>query len=347
MRFSTFGQHIRRPSLCLSHTTLPRRPTLNASKYTSRFTSSASSTTHAVGQTVTLPSGRTLGYHTSGPSTGTPIIYIHGHPDSGVIITGQLETRVASELNVRWIGPDRPGVGLSTPYDSQAILDYPADIQALAEHLQLPSYYIIGTSGGTGFALACAKDLPRSGLKGVGICAGVGPYECGFESMSEPHRKALEAWRDYPTEFRQHFETEYVPLAQQTDTTALVNRTRSDFETAPMTETDRAVLLQDHALTMAVGVFRQVWAQGAWAHAKGMELHWKSWGFKLEDVKFPALRLWYGEKDEGATPMMGRYMAERLKGSVYREFLGESHYTIWREGNLQDMVRHLLGERIG
>lgn len=147
----------------------------------------------AAGETLILPSGRKLGYHTSGPATGTPIIYIHGHPDSGITITGPLESRIAQDLDIRWIGPDRPGVGLSTRYDSQEVLDYPTDIDALAKHLNLPRYYIIGTSGGTGFTLACAKDLGLLKLKGVGICAGIGPLECGFDSMDETQRKALEA----------------------------------------------------------------------------------------------------------------------------------------------------------
>lgn len=296
----------------------------------------------ALGKAITLPSGRKLGYHSSGPASGTPIIYIHGHPDSGITITGPRESKIASELNIRWIGPDRPGVGLSSPYDAQEVLDYPADIQALSKHLELSKYYIIGTSGGTGFALACAKDLPRSQLMGLGICAGIGPLECGYESMSELNMKALEAWRQYPTEFKEWFQAEYVPLAQQEDITALEERTRKDFE-GSFTGADRDAVFEQNSFKMAVAALRQTWIQGAWAHAKGMEIHWRPWGFRLEDVKFPGIKLWYGEKDVNTTPVMGKYMAERLEKSVYREFAGASHYTIWQEQNLREMVRELLG----
>lgn len=104
---------------------------------------------------------------------------------------------------------DRPQPRRREPLYTVRLLgrfDYPGDIQALAEHLQLPGYYIIGTSGCTGCTLACAKDLPRSRLKGVGIWAEIGPYECDFESMSELRRKALEAWQNYPAEFRGYFD---------------------------------------------------------------------------------------------------------------------------------------------
>ncbi|KAM0425544.1 hypothetical protein ACHAPT_009336 [Fusarium lateritium] len=308
----------------------------------SRSITTGSSAT-AAGEAFTLPSGRKLGYHTSGPATGTPIIYLHGHPDSGITITGPLESRVARDLNIRWIGPDRPGVGLSTRYDSQEVLDYPADIKALAEHLKLPRYYIIGTSGGTGFTLACAKDLGSSKLKGVGICAGIGPLECGFESMVEAQRKALEAWREYPAEFREYYESEYVPLARQQDTTALTDRLRGEFK-AGFSGRDQEAMMEEHVLKMSVSSLRQAWIQGAWAHAKGIEFHWRPWGFKLEDVAFPSVKLWYGGRDMSTTPVMGKYMADRLEGSVYKEFPDDSHYTIWREGNLQEMVRDLLDE---
>jgi pimeloyl-ACP methyl ester carboxylesterase len=322
------------------------RPLLHPQTRRHNTTSSSTSLSqpHIPGRTIILPSGRSLGYHTNGPEAGTPIIYIHGHPDSGLTITGQLESRVAKDLNVRWIGPDRPGVGLSTKYESQKVLDYPSDIQALAQHLDLKEFYIIGTSGGTGYTLACAKELARSQLKGVGICAGVGPVECGFDSMDEHQLKAMEAWRDYPKEFREYYETEYVSLAQQADITALAKRLRGEIEEG-FHGADRELLLQENNFEMAVKVFRQAWIQGAWAHAKGMELHWNPWGFALEELAFPGIKLWYGSKDVSTTPTMGRYMADKLEESVYKEYTGLSHFTIWQEGCLQEMVRDLLGRR--
>lgn len=105
---------------------------------------------------------------------------------------------------------------------------------------------------------------------------------------------------------------------------------------------DREVLLEENNFKMAVNVLRQAWMQGAWAHAKGIEFHWQPWGVKLGDVAFPGIKLWYGEKDVVTTPTMGRFMANRLEASVYREFAGASHYTIWQDGNLQEMLRDLL-----
>ncbi|KAH7122671.1 hypothetical protein B0J11DRAFT_608171 [Dendryphion nanum] len=90
-----------------------------------------------VGNTIKLPTGRTLGYHTSGDSKCIPVIYIHGNPDSGIQVTGDLETKVAEKLGIHWIGPDRPRIGLSTPYKQQQVLHYSQDVKSLADHLSL------------------------------------------------------------------------------------------------------------------------------------------------------------------------------------------------------------------
>lgn len=294
-----------------------------------------------VGSTLRLPSGRILGYHTSGDPNGIPVIYIHGNPDSGIQVTGELEAKVAKKLGILWIGPDRPGIGLSTMYEGQQVSHYSQDLQFLVDHLSLKQYYILGTSGGTGFALACARDLILSQLRGVGICAGIGPVDCGFDSMGETIKKAWDIWRDYPTEMEAYFEAEYVPLARSPDPGALRARMEADFKSW-FTGEDLEHVLREEAFATAVQGYRQIYAQGARAHAKGIELNQRSWNFKLEDISFPGIKLWYGGEDVSTTPTMGRYMADRLTQSVYKEYKGKTHLTIWNEECLEGILRDLL-----
>ncbi|KAH8178520.1 hypothetical protein LIA77_00039 [Sarocladium implicatum] len=216
-------------------------------------------------------------------------------------------------------------------------------MQALVDHLNLQKYHLLGTSGGTGFTLACAKEHHKSRLKGVGICAGIGPVQCGFDSMEEKQRKALEAWRDHPTEFKAFYDTEYVPLAQSEDPSILESKLRDEFKLG-FAGKDRENMLREDNFNQAVASMREAWIQGAWAHAHGMALHWQPWGFRLEDVAFPGIKLWYGEKDVSTTPVMGRYMAERLPSAEYIEFSGESHLTVWKERILRKMINDLVGD---
>ncbi|KAL5354729.1 hypothetical protein ACLOAV_000818 [Pseudogymnoascus australis] len=271
----------------------------------------------ARGNTFNLPSGRMLGYHSSGDPDGVPVLYFHGHPDSGIQVTGHLESTVARSL----------GTIRLTFNSSSSIWDCCG----------------ITFSGlaGTGFTLACAKNLPKDQLAGVGICAGVGPYETGWAGLSEANQKGLQAWKQYPNELEEYFTNEYVPLAQMADAGALRERVRSDFQSW-FSGRDRESLLQEGALSMAVDVYRQVYAQGARAHRVGVEFNLRSWGFALEDIDYPRIKLWYGEKDVNTSPEMGRYMASKLPDSRYKEYKGESHFTIWRKEIIEEMLKELL-----
>ena len=61
----------------------------------------------------------------------------------------------------------------------------------------------------------------------------------------------------------------------------------------------------------------------------------ESWGFKLEDVSFPNIRLYYGSKDINTPPQMGMSMATKLKGSVYKEYENETHMTLFEKHGIE------------
>ena len=62
---------------------------------------------------------------------------------------------------VRLICPDRPGFGRSTFQPGRTLLDWPSDVEQLADHLGLDQFGLIGHSGGGPHALACAAALPE------------------------------------------------------------------------------------------------------------------------------------------------------------------------------------------
>ena len=107
---------------------------------------------------------------------------------------------------------------------------------------------------------------------------------------------------------------------------------------------DLKILEKPSAFNSAVRVFRQVYARGGAGHGLEMKLNTQPWGFRVEDVDYERVRLWYGSADENTPPEMGRYMAERLPKATYKEFSGETHYSLWREelleGFLKDLIRY-------
>lgn len=105
-------------------------------------------------RTLKLPDSRLLGYVQYGDSNGNPLFFFHGLPSS------RLECAefdlIAKKHNIHLIGMDRPGMGLSTFQPNRKILDWPDDVTRLADHLELNSFRVMGSSGGGPYALVCA-----------------------------------------------------------------------------------------------------------------------------------------------------------------------------------------------
>jgi hypothetical protein len=91
--------------------------------------------------TLTLPDGRKLGYAQYGSPTGKAILYNHGFPGSRIEASQHHE--LCTELDLRIIAIDRPGHGWSSPHPGAKLLDWPKDLECLAEHLELESYAVM------------------------------------------------------------------------------------------------------------------------------------------------------------------------------------------------------------
>lgn len=90
---------------------------------------------------LTLSDGRTLGYAQYGSPTGKAILYQHGFPGSRIEAAGYHD--LGKELGLRVIAIDRPGHGWSSPHPGSTLLDWPKDVEVLAEHLNLETYSVL------------------------------------------------------------------------------------------------------------------------------------------------------------------------------------------------------------
>ncbi len=100
----------------------------------------------ATGKTLTLRDGRTLGYAEYGDPRGTPVFLCHGTPGSR--LDRHPDETIATSLGVRLIVPDRPGYGLSSFQTGRSLLDWPADLDQLADSLGIGRFAVVGVSGG-------------------------------------------------------------------------------------------------------------------------------------------------------------------------------------------------------
>src|SRR4051812_50040309 len=122
---------------------------------------------------IRLTDGRTLAYAEHGDTDGWPVLGCHGSPSS------RLERHVEDggayrRWGVRFIVPDRPGFGRSDPHPGRRIMNWPADVRQLLDHLGIGRFAVLSLSGGAAYALACAHVF-EDRVRAVGVLGGAPP----------------------------------------------------------------------------------------------------------------------------------------------------------------------------
>jgi pimeloyl-ACP methyl ester carboxylesterase len=109
---------------------------------------------------LTLPDNRRLAYAEFGKPDGHPVFHFHGSPSSRLepLLLGD---DVFSQLGLRIIAPDRPGMGQSDFQPDRGFSDWSDDVVFLADALGLDKFSILGISGGCGYVAACAAKVPE------------------------------------------------------------------------------------------------------------------------------------------------------------------------------------------
>ncbi|KAJ3182363.1 hypothetical protein HDU87_008526 [Geranomyces variabilis] len=117
-------------------------------------------------QFLKLPSGLRVAYAEVGDPTGVPVFMLTGL--SGVRLYALFFAEVCLEAGVRLIAFDEPGVGLSGELkDGDGVADASAKVLfkdvveitlAIADHLEIPRFGLLGFSLGTVSSLTLAKD---------------------------------------------------------------------------------------------------------------------------------------------------------------------------------------------
>ena len=124
---------------------------------------------------VELAGGRTLCVERFGARDGAPVLYFHGLPGSRLDFV--LRDDVFSKA----------GVDVCRFVRGRTLLDWPRDVEALADRLGLDRFAVAGYSSGGKYSIACAAAPPERVSLAASL-AGTGPPEIpGF-------RKSLDAY---------------------------------------------------------------------------------------------------------------------------------------------------------
>lgn len=263
---------------------------------------------NSTNRTIQLHDRRTLGFAEYGSSTGKPLFYFHGHPGS------RLEARfLADEVlkaNIRLIGVDRPGMGLSTYKARRTLLDWTNDVVELADRLQIDDFSVVGFSGGGPYAVACAYRI-SSRLNSCGIVSGVGHTSLflSFLSMWLP-------WLILPMTKRLFRDEEH---AKNLLTKASQRWVEPD---------QKALSVPGVAEIMATSLVEAAKQGTKGAAYDGTLIGSRNWGFRLEDITLSNLYLWHGERDTQIPVSAARSLAQKLTTCKTTYYPNEGHISL-------------------
>jgi len=268
----------------------------------------------------TTPPETTLSFAEYGQPDGRPIFYFHGWPGSR--FDAAIGDRAARDLSLRIIAPDRPGMG-GTPFEPRRqILDWPGEIEKLADRLGLDRFGLLGVSGGCPYTLACALRLAHR-VNRVAIGSGV------------PHPEWLRTSREVAPFFRIGSRLEdRIPgvalFSLRIARSALKVGGRLDFLRLlqwNLRPHDRQALGNRDTRILIERSIRESFHGPAKGLYRDLRLLTSDWGFTAADIEMP-VRWWHGAQDHLCPINAVRDVVEPLRNFHLEVLEGEGHYSL-------------------
>lgn len=279
---------------------------------------------------IRLGNGREVAYTDIGCHGSPCIFFFHGAPMSRLHLA-YVEPKCVAE-RVRVVSPDRPGYGGSSPQPGRSMLDWPSDVAALADALQIDRFLVAGHSTGGPYAVACAALLPERVAAAI-VLSGV--TDMGWAG----------AWKGYGAESERHLmhipdEATAIAWCQHrfgTDGSGFLNV--SDFEFG---EPDNVLFADEQAGPAIMATVAEAFRQGVAGYAQDVVVQGRPWPFDPARIVVP-VQVVHGEMDVLIPLAHARHTAERIPGSSLRVLAGHGHMTTVAElpTLASDLVRSL------
>ena len=271
---------------------------------------------------IPVPLERMLSFEDYGSPALDPVLICHGGPGSRIM--QPLQVQAMQRAGFRPIGIDRPGYGGTSPWPGRSIGDWTRDGLAVAEYLNLESFYVAGISTGASYALALAS-VAREQIPGVVI-------SCGMSDQS---------WAAEVEDARMDLADEYWNAENRAAAIAAAIRQfgrhgEAQAEQGPdgreiFSPPDRAVLLE--GTRQAADPDNTPFLQGVEGYADdriadGPREGWQS--FDVAKIRCPVI-LVHGEQDWIVPIAQARHTAELLDNSELRTYHQHGHLSVGQE----------------
>jgi pimeloyl-ACP methyl ester carboxylesterase len=265
---------------------------------------------------VELPDGRELAWSEVGEEAGFPVFGFHGTPGSARMMLLDHATFVS--MNVRFIVPDRPGYGHSTFHHGRRLADWSSDVAALADHLRISRFAVLGISGGGPHAAVCARFLPGR-VTAAAIVSGVAPLgQPGSEKGAMLFNRMM-----FKLARRASF------LVRLAFAPMVAMGRRFPDKMLPMLAkgappADALILRRPDVVAALRSEFIHASHTTSRAAAQDFHLFARDWGFALEEIAVP-VHVWQGDQDINVPPAHASILASRIPGARLHLVPGGGH----------------------
>jgi len=233
------------------------------------------------------------------------------------------ERDVASaEARGLWLlGYDRPGLGRSDPLPGRTVADCAADVSAIAQRFGFEKFAVLGTSGGSTYALACACLLPDQVL---GCCV--------FGAMAPADTPEVDTASTLSDEV-----LEYEALISRADGreifrdyVTLVNTRYSVAENwlerwGPRAEADAAH--DRKRAEFLAACHRDALESGDEGEWEDFEARSRPWGLEFGAINCP-VQIWHGSADKHVDKKHSEWLSTVIRDADLRIMAGQDHTNI-------------------
>lgn len=265
---------------------------------------------------ISLSDGRQMGYAECGDPTGFPVFYFHGFPGSRLQAADFHSTAYTNHC--RFLGVDRPGLGLSSLNKTQTILSWAQDIGELADYLKIDKFSIIAHSGGVPFALACAHAIPNR-ISHVALVSGMPPATLPEASMGMPLGLRII-----------NVLVRHVPgvswLLMQIQRKVLLNPMIFKKILQQVPEPDRLICQNMIQMNKMIFALQEAFRHGVEGAACEFRLILKEWGFNIENIDTP-ISIWQGKLDKQVLVTHAEIYKRKLPNATLHLFDNEAHVS--------------------
>lgn len=283
-----------------------------------------------------LDDGRDLGFTEFGDPEGVPVFVFHGTPGSHRHVTHMAGD--ATEVGVRVIAPDRPGYGHSSFDPNRKLLDWPNDVAAIADHLGVHRFGVIGISGGGPHAVVCAHALSSRVIACVSA-AGVGSLaqQSDAEGMMPANQLFVRLARQAPALLRVPFSGMLV-AARRLPRDKMFEQMKAQAPPADVAVFERPGVADEIIDDMAAKH-----ATAAKAAAQDFALFAKPWGFDVSEISVP-FHAWHGDEDINVPFAHSQRYVDAIAGATLHTASGLGHMVTYDVG--AEILRAAAGKPV-